>query len=462
MVRRDESLDYGRPPMTPQGTEKMPLLYDPERVSITSEDSLGGRQTSKYQSLPQDTSPLGPCPPDTYNVAYIIMFIQGVGMLFPWNMFITATDYYQDRFDNSSYADNFELFFSFTFQASNIIMLFFTVRFQHLFSVSTRIFVPLFVQLAVFTLTTVLVKIDTIQVNTFFAITMACVVAAGMMTAFLQGGIFGLAGTLPFKYVQAVMGGQALGAIIVSVVSVITIAVGESKQTSALAFFSVSVAVIGVCIVSYGVMLRLPFIKYHLDLRPPESINKDIARSFSFAETFVKIRGLAVAVGYNFFITLALFPGITSSVESSNNFSSRLFVPIYNFLGFNIGDYIGRHAAGMFQRPGPKTLWIPIAIRTVFVPLFMFCNVKDSRFPTPFHHDAWPVIFMIIFAITNGYYGSLAMMYGPAQVSQHEKEVAGTMMVFGLTLGLGLGSISSFGVKAILTGHNPFVGNGSK
>eukprot|EP01137_Pigoraptor_chileana_P017577 Opistho-2@75857 len=457
MRRQSDKLSFAQPPPSPLGAEKVPLLYDVERVSISSDDSILGRQTSRYQSLPTDVSEAGPCPPDRFNLAYLIMFIQGVGMLFPWNMFITATDYYQSRFDNSSFADNFELYFTFTFQAANIIMLLFTVRFQHLFSVSTRIFVPLFVQLAVFSLTTALVKVEDISTNTFFFITMACVVAAGAMTAFLQGGIFGLAGTLPFKYVQAVMGGQALGAIIVSVTSIITIAVGESKQTSALAFFSVSVAVIAICIISYAMMLRLPFIIYHLEMRAPESINKDVARSFAFTDTFRRIRGLAFWVGYNFFITLALFPSITASVKTSNNFNHNLFVPIYNFLGFNVGDFLGRHSAGYFQRPGPDRLWIPIALRTIFVPLFMFCNVENSRFPTAFHNDAFPVIFMIVFATTNGYLGSLAMMYGPAQVPQAEKEVAGTMMVFALTLGLGLGSVSSFGVKAILTGQNPFI-----
>lgn len=43
---------------------------------------------------------------------------------------------------------------------------------------------------------------------------------------------------------------------------------------------------------------------------------------------------------------------------------------------------------------------------------------------------------MILFGLSNGYLGTLAMMYGPARVGVFDKEQAGTVMVFCLTIGL--------------------------
>jgi len=46
-----------------------------------------------------------------------------------------------------------------------------------------------------------------------------------------------------------------------------------------------------------------------------------------------------------------------------------------------------------------------------------------------FTSDAWPIIFMMLFAFSNGYVASLLMMYGPSQVEPENAEPAGTMMV---------------------------------
>lgn len=92
-----------------------------------------------------------------YNLAYIAFFVQGLGGLLPWNAFITATGgrvlcaalwpcleypplttapillpaaYLASRLDGSSFASNFENYFSFSFQVTNLSFLFLASRFQ--------------------------------------------------------------------------------------------------------------------------------------------------------------------------------------------------------------------------------------------------------------------------------------------------------------------------------------------
>ena len=106
----------------------------------------------------QDASPPADKPVDKYNFVYVILFIQGIGMvlshfgfacfsalcrispsrlhavtrcsvlscgvvlqLFPWNVFITADSYYRLRFCHSSYESNFQNFFGIAFNIWSVL-----------------------------------------------------------------------------------------------------------------------------------------------------------------------------------------------------------------------------------------------------------------------------------------------------------------------------------------------------
>lgn len=68
-------------------------------------------------------------------------------------------------------------------------------------------------------------------------------------------------------------------------------------------------------------------------------------------------------------------------------------------------------------QPGKDGPMLPILcfFRIIFLPLFAFCNaLPRSNSPVFFHEDYFPIVFMVLFAISNGYLGSLCMMYGPS------------------------------------------------
>lgn len=69
----------------------------------------------------------------------------------------------------------------------------------------------------------------------------------------------------------------------------------------------------------------------------------------------------------------------------------------------------------LFQ-PRRDGILLPVlcVIRTVFLPLFVFCNALPRNHDLSyFREDYFPMVFMGLFAISNGYLGSLCMMYGP-------------------------------------------------
>jgi len=127
------------------------------------------------------------------------------------------------------------------------------------------------------------------------------------------------------------------------------------------------------------------------------------------------------------------------------DFFGDLFQP-FMFLLFNFCDLIGR--SWPYSCFPPHRLWILSVARFGFIPLFLLCNTDSTGALTYvlFESDAWPIIFMALFAFSNGYLCSQFMMYGPLRVGDRvENQMqAGTMMVLFLTLGLFAGSCSSF------------------
>lgn len=177
--------------------------------------------------------------------------------------------------------------------------------------------------------------------------------------------------------------------------------------------------------------------------------------------TFRKLRNnlapiskYAFSVFMVFAVTLSVFPGATSEVTSSRRcqpgrarfFAGDIFV-LFSFVSFNAFDFMGRLAAGAsIVMPAG---WLPSAsiLRLAFVPLFLACRSEKSRLRQWLSADAYPLIIMPLFAVTNGYVGSLSMMAGSQKGAW-----ASTAMVLFLSSGLLVGSLLSFLVLFVSTG----------
>ena len=160
-----------------------------------------------------------------------------------------------------------------------------------------------------------------------------------------------------------------------------------------------------------------------------------------------------------FAVTIGIFPSLIVLLESEQKchndirFYNDLYVPFF-FLLFNLFDLMGRVSAGAIKPLfTAKNIWIPSMLRIVFFPLFLLCNVSDSLLPVVFKSDAFPIIFMILMAYSNGYIASLSMMIGASAVSPKDAQIAGTIMVFSLTLGLFTGACLSFVTVLISQGR---------
>lgn len=58
----------------------------------------------------------------------LAIIAQGIGQLFPWNVFINAEDYFRRRLCGSSFENNFENWFSVGYNLSAIVGLLLALR----------------------------------------------------------------------------------------------------------------------------------------------------------------------------------------------------------------------------------------------------------------------------------------------------------------------------------------------
>lgn len=161
---------------------------------------------------------------------------------------------------------------------------------------------------------------------------------------------------------------------------------------------------------------------------------------------------LGLSVFYVFFVSILVFPAVSSGIHSVNEntgspWTTKYFAPITSFLMYNLADFCGRQATAWVQFPGPTSRVLPALVlcRSFMVPLVMFCNYRPRNHlqTVLFNGDVYPVVFNCLLGLSNGYLGTLPMIYGPKMVPRELAEATGVVMSFFLVLGLAVGSAFS-------------------
>uniref|UniRef100_A0A8D2QG97 Solute carrier family 29 member 1 (Augustine blood group) n=1 Tax=Zonotrichia albicollis TaxID=44394 RepID=A0A8D2QG97_ZONAL len=378
------------------------------------------------------------CSLHRYKAVWLIFFILGLGTLLPWNFFMTAREYFISRLgdpEETSHVGNQtvppsylqSVFDNFMTLCAMVPLLLFTClnSFIHQrIPQQIRISGSLVAIGLVFLVTAIMVKVP-MEPLPFFVFTMISIVFINSFGAILQSSLFGLAGLLPVSYTAPIMSGQGLAGTFAALAMIFSIAIGAQQPESFIGYFTTACVTIVLAIISYVILPHMLWV-------------------------------LALSVCFVFTVTIGVFPAITANVSTvlgEGNKWGLYFIPVSCFLLFNVFDWTGRSLTALFTWPGMDSCLLPVMVvlRVIFVPLFMLCNVQPRYYlPVVFSHDAWYIIFMIFFSISNGYLASLCMCFGPKKVLVHEAETAGAVMAFFLSLGLALGAALSFLVRMLI------------
>jgi len=291
-----------------------------------------------------------------------------------------------------------------------------------------------------------------------FILSMSFIVLVSFATSVLQGSTFGFAGQMPPKYTQAVMGGNGFAGLIVSIIRIITKALTEGGNNSMATvtlststYFFACCATLLLCLISFIVLLRFPFVEYYMnksnvivnDVKniqyEKSEIEKNDNEEVSIFQTFKKIWVMGLSIVLCFLITIGIFPGLALSVKSVYGPRMESWLPVIMITTFNLFDFLGRSFPRIYVLPRKLTIIFNIS-RIIFLPLFILCVN-----PPILRNDIVAIIIMIFFAFSNGYLSSCIMMYGPENVNDNEKVAAGTIMtfllVFGITMGGNIGIV---------------------
>ncbi|KAI8059199.1 equilibrative nucleoside transporter [Gongronella butleri] len=309
----------------------------------------------------------------------------------------------------------------------------------------------------------------------YFWLVLALLTFTGATTSVFQAAVFAEASRFPPKYLQAVMSGQGIAGVAVALSSLASALASTrtSPETAAMMYFISALVITAAALVGRVVLQQQPFYRFYLGQGVKSGNNgenghteDDDADAGATLDTWTLIRRSRVmtcTVGYVFVVTLMLFPAITSLIKSTQSphppsrwLEDDMFVATH-FVLFNVGDWLGRFfplwPAFRIVRPMPLLL-LSIA-RTVFLPLFLGCNVVVEQRQTAVWIQSDILYFAIVtlFAVSNGWIGSLAMMAAPMQPyirHANDKANIGTLMSFALVFGLAIGGALSFWVRALV------------
>ncbi|CAG8451526.1 8898_t:CDS:2 [Scutellospora calospora] len=368
-------------------------------------------------------------------------FSISIVMLLGWNVFTISSVYFSIKFIETPFVNDFQNYFSISFMISNIFFLGHAIYFQKSANMSRRIVISLCSLTLIFMATAITTQIKLFTPDGYFCFIILLMFLSGAFTAYLQNGVFSVVSQFSPMYMQAVMSGQGLAGIIVAILEILSAIIIENKHTPTeaelsqitLAYFIFAMLISLLSLISYFILTRSPLYLHYIPPQEKPIIHPidQTLNNHSIQRTFNRIRLLCFAIFFNFLVTLALYPSITASIKSTTTDQNKqlfqqnyLFIPIH-FLIFNAGD------------------WIEVGIHGKrLVPLLIT-------------NDWIYFLILVLFAITNGYLGSLTMMAGP-QVFGVVKDFAGTLLSFFLAFGLVCGSMFSFPLKAISCGCNPF------
>uniref|UniRef100_A0A1I7TT16 Cyclic nucleotide-binding domain-containing protein n=1 Tax=Caenorhabditis tropicalis TaxID=1561998 RepID=A0A1I7TT16_9PELO len=442
-------------------TEKIPM-EDLDSIAEKHDDvSATSTEEQEIENVPRDKGRL----------VFIIILLNGIGVLLPWNMFITiAPQYYVEYWftvngTKTGYANSFMTAMGIVAQVPNLAVALVSVANIIPGPLLNRVLYPLaFNSLLIVTiLVMVIAQQPTDDARPwFFGVTLAIIMLMNGSNGLYQNSFFGLAADFPAQYSNAVVIGTNICGTFTSVLAILaTVAFSTQPQTVALIYFSISLAILIVCLFSWWFCKRQAFYEYFVSKGNKARIAQAKTRFDikQYIETLKYCWLQCLCVFLVYFVTLSVFPSVlvefeptTKSGKWNSVFPQNLYTGITTFLNFNLMAAVGNISATWFTVPGPRLLIVPCLIRLVFIPFFMFGNcLPDTRALPVIYSNEWIFFFgNTIMAFTSGYFSSLGMMYAPRVCPPESAKLAGQLSALSLVLGITSGVGFTYAINAMI------------
>lgn len=417
-------------------------------------------------------------PKDRAGFIWLGFLIMGITTLVPWNSFVTDTDYWMYKFRNVTDPQNnqstslqifFESYLSIASTLPIVVAMVLTSLFGQRFKQKSLINVPLTITFICFAITTALAIVNTDHIQyIFLALTIIMVTIIGFLSAVFQAALFGYTANFPSHCMHAMVSGQAVAGLLITIIQIITLAANFSPKVSGLTYFAMSTSFIIIALTYYQFMdndytrhytrVSMPtsyVISNDDEGSPPDSHNNNHSNNLfrsnqELIETIKDCWKKALTIVLVFVATLSVFPAVCVLVRSQHPDSffltAKFFTPIMAFLIYNVSDLLGRVLSTMLPWPsGKQDFLLFTALGRIIIPLMiLFCNVEFPNRSLPILlDDAYFGLLVALTGLTQGYLFSSAMVLASIEAKPTRRELTGFIMATCLGTGLALGSLNS-------------------
>ena len=397
-------------------------------------------------------------------VAYAGLLLLGAANLVPWMAFLSLSDYFSTLYHSNAMEFWFPAFSTSALIASSATLL---VVGQKL-SFTARIAFPTLMMallMLVVPILDVMLRFELISLDTAFALTLASVMLNSVFSATTQNSLYALGSLLSDEATQAVQAGSGIIGL-VSVCLRLATKVGLAPTPAMWAFCVIGTLILLASLAAYTALSSDSNVKAKImahEQRRADAQSKarggDAGAELGEAMLGGGANGGAAHVGHHptalsvlaltwvpscsvyvvFLVTLATFPGLTTSLVSTT-WQLGDWYPLLLVAVYNAADLLGKSLPGVARLLSRRTLPLAAAAHALFVPIFVML-AHPERLPPILQGDGVAVAIVGALGVCTGYIGCMALMLGGEMGrTPEEREVAGMVTSFALMLGLASGS----------------------
>lgn len=401
----------------------------------------------------------------------ICFIIFGIGSLLTWNAILSDIGFfinYQGEFDPSTS-------FSFLNFALNIVFQFIMIWKKQLLSYKLQLLFGLIASIITLVILPIVVVSFEKNSTSGFVFTAILILFQGLVNAFCCSGFYGLTSFFPMEMIISLSTGQGISGILMNVIGYIVLAsvntgnADDDAKYGAIIFFSISGAILLICLIILLFSFKTDYFKYYLSktkdfknsniekgnlTRPSGDENNEHLMETTESEneteksteiTFFKLFKMLIDVDllscYIYIITFALFPScsISQRLFELKKYRVTTIITIYN-----VFDTVGRSIVSKIK-PTKILCYIFIVGRTVLLFTFIFVFYCDRRLDLdPLWSSILLIINVTLLALTNGIGTSLSFGLAPSLVPDEVKGRAGSSVGFFNILGIFIGTCVAF------------------
>ena len=267
-----------------------------------------------------------------------------------------------------------------------------------------------------------------------------------------QASLYGLTGMFPVDETHAIMVGESVAGVFVSLSRLLTKGIFDTDRNADLlglrvsiyVYFAISLGVIFVCWALFETTRKLSYCAHYV-AKASLAQKQEVSSGSSWRGLIRRLLRPIAGVMLAFFGTYTLYPGVITSPSSQVLGDWYAVLLVANCCLF---DFLGRIVSGwhgwLSYEASPKFARVMAAsmARFLLIPLIVMCAApKQSPL---IQSEAVLFILTAILTCSGGYLGSTPMMLGPELVGHDEKELAGNILAFCLLLSISVGTTVAF------------------